>query len=157
MTGVVLSHRGSAVRATTAERTTDSLGLAFEGISALLTAAEGATLLLELGHGDGREGGGGVVFCLVVVDFVDGVGRVDDGGLDGLLLDDGLDVLVDVVVDVFACDDSLVAGGVFGFTDGALVFELSSLGLKTLVYVVIIAVLDVSVLDAGHVMAVLFW
>jgi hypothetical protein len=45
----------------------------------------------EFGHGDGWEGGGGVVLGFVVVDFVDGDGGVDDGGLDGFFLDDGLD------------------------------------------------------------------
>lgn len=37
-----------------------------------------------------------MVLRFIVVDFVDGDGSVDDGGLDRLLLDNGLDGLVNV-------------------------------------------------------------
>jgi hypothetical protein len=60
------------------------LGLANETVLALLTAGEGAALGLELGHGDGGKGGGGVVLGSVVVDLVDGDGGVGDVRLDGL-------------------------------------------------------------------------
>jgi len=90
----VLSTQGVANRA----------GLTSELVGALLTAAKRATLLLELSHGDSWESGCGVVLSLVVVNFVDGDDGVDDGWLDGLLLDDWLDVLMDVVVYVLAGD-----------------------------------------------------
>ena len=44
------------------------------------TAGEAAALFLEFGEGDGREGGGGVVFGFVVVDFADGLDRVSRVG-----------------------------------------------------------------------------
>jgi hypothetical protein len=50
-----------------------------------------------------------MVLGLVLVDFVDGNGGVDDGWLNCLLLDDGLDVLVNVVVYVFACNSGVGA------------------------------------------------
>jgi len=43
-----------------------------------------------------------VVLGLILVHFVNGDGSVNDGGLDSLLLHDGLDVLVYVVVDVLS-------------------------------------------------------
>jgi len=62
----------------------------------VITTAKCAAVALELVHGHCREGGGAVVARGLVVDFVDGYGGVDDLGLDGLLLDDGLDCFVDV-------------------------------------------------------------
>lgn len=44
-----------------------------------------------------------MVLSLVVVDFVDRNGGVDDGGLDGLLLYDWLDGFVDVWWELFVC------------------------------------------------------
>lgn len=49
-----------------------------------------------------------------VVSFVDGDGGVYDFGGDGVFLDDGLDMLVEVVVDVFILDDWCFGGGVDG-------------------------------------------
>ena len=74
-----------------AEGATDRSGLTLETIVALFAAGQATALLLEVGHAHGREGGGGVVLGLVLVDLVDGDGGVDDRRLDGLLLDDGLD------------------------------------------------------------------
>lgn len=73
------------------------LRLAFEAIVALLAAPENTALLLELAHVDGWKLGCGVVLGGVVVNLVDGYGRVDDAGLDGLLLDYRLDGLVHVL------------------------------------------------------------
>lgn len=78
------------------ESRTDRSWLTLEAISALLTTLERATLLLELGHGDGWESRSGVVLSLVVVNLVDRDGGVDNRWLDSLLLDDWLDVLVNV-------------------------------------------------------------
>src|SRR4051794_2589708 len=62
----------------------------------MVLATECTTLALELIHAHSREGGGAVVTGSFVVDFVDGDGSVDDLGLNGLFLNDGLDFLVDV-------------------------------------------------------------
>jgi len=45
-----------------------------------------------------------VVLGFILVDFVHWDGGVDDGWLDGLLLDNGLDVLVHVMVYMLACN-----------------------------------------------------
>ena len=60
------------------------LGLANETVSALLAAAEGTARLLELVHGNRREGRSGVVLGSVVVDLVDGDGGVGNVRLNGL-------------------------------------------------------------------------
>lgn len=73
-----------------------SAGLAGKGISSLLATSDAASGLLELVHGHGGEGRGGVVLGFVVVNLVDLLGVVDDVGLDGLLVNDWLDSLVDV-------------------------------------------------------------
>lgn len=92
-----------------AKAPTNSLRIAAKSISALLAAREVATLSLELVHGDSRKLGSSMVLSLILVDLVNGDGSVDDGELDGLFLNDRLDVLVRMVVDVLACD-----GGVGG-------------------------------------------
>jgi len=102
---LALSQRGRALSAYAAESSAHSAWLAAERIGALFAAGEGAPLALELVHRHSRERGGSVVLSFVLVDFVDGNGVVDDGWLDGLLLDYGLDVLVNMVVDVLACDN----------------------------------------------------
>lgn len=94
---------------------------------------------------------------LVVVDLVDGDGGVDNTWLNSLFLDDWLDGLVNVVVNVLA--DDLTAGtlGCLDITNLAGASELLSLGLKTLLDVRVIAVLDLAVVDCGLVMCVLLW
>lgn len=85
-------HAGSATdRWASAEGAANCSWLTLETVVTLLTAGQAATLLLEVCHADGRESGGGVVLRLILVDLVDGDGRVDNGRLDGLLLDDWLD------------------------------------------------------------------
>jgi len=100
--GVILSQRSSAMSTLATERSTNGFRLALEAISALLTTIEMTSLRAELRHADGRELSSGMVLRLVLVDFMDGDGVVHDVRLDDLLLDHRLDVLVDVVVDVFA-------------------------------------------------------
>jgi len=112
-----------------AERAADLPRLALEGVGPLLAPREGAVLVLELVHGDGGQGGGGVVLGFVVVHFVDGVGGVHDCGLDRLLLDDGLDGLVDMVMDMLATNNGVFATCVLRLAHGAVVFELRPLGL----------------------------
>ena len=78
----------------------DVLGDALELVVALLTASKSSALGLELLHGHGWESSSLMVGSLVMVNLMDGDGGVDDVGLDGLLLNNGLDGLVDVLDDV---------------------------------------------------------
>ena len=112
-------------------------------------------MLPEVVHGDGRELGSGVVLSLVLVDLMNRNSSVDDGWLNSLLLHDGLNVLVYVVVDVLTRDSGVGGGGVLGIANGAGILKLGLLGGEALLHVVIVAVLDVAVLNASHVMRVL--
>lgn len=69
---------------TVTRRVGGGLGLANEAVLALLAASEGTALLLELGHGDRREGRGRVVLGGVVVNLVDGDSGVGNVRLNGL-------------------------------------------------------------------------
>ena len=84
-----------------------------------------------------------MVLGLVVVNLVDGYGGVDDRGLDGLLLDDGLNglrrwlvshidlkgctYLMNVMVDMLACNNRGHRVGLSGSSLDTVVSELSSL------------------------------
>jgi hypothetical protein len=154
-TRISVGQRGCASGTRATKGTTNSLWLAGKSVSALLATAQVATLVFELIHSDGRELGSSVVLSLVLVDLMNRDGGVDDGWLDRLLLYDGLDVLMHMVVDVLACDSGLSSLGVLNVADGAGVFELGLLGGETVLNVVVIPMLDVAVLDAGHVVCVL--
>jgi hypothetical protein len=155
MSTISISHRSGTLSTSTSKRTTDGLWLAIKSISALLATVKVSAFTVELVHGNRGEMTGSVVLCLVLVDFVDGDGGVHDGGLDSLLLDDGLDILVNVVVDVFTCNVRVGGGCVLSLADGAGVLELGVLRGEPLLDVVVIAVLDVAVLDAAHVVRML--
>lgn len=92
-----------------------------------------------------------MVLGLVLVNLMDWDGGVDDGWLDGLLLDDGLDVLVDVVVDVLAGNGWVGGRCMFCGANLTGVLELSLLGCNTLLDMIIVAVLDVAVLNTDDV------
>jgi len=96
-----------------------------------------------------------VVFSLVVVYFMDWVGGVDNGWLDGLLLDDGLDVLVDVVMDMLSTYDASVRGSVLGCANSLLVLELSSFGGEALLDVRVVSMVDFAMLCGAHLVSVL--
>lgn len=87
-------------------------------------------MTIKLIHGDTWKLGSSVVLSLVLVNLVDGDGGMNDRGLNSLLLDDGLDVLVDVVVDVLTSNGVPGGGSVLGLADGAGVLELSLFGGK---------------------------
>jgi len=114
-------------------------------------------LLLELGHGDSWQLASSVVLGFVLMDLMDGNCRVYDGRLNGLLLHNRLDVLVHVVMNMLACNCGTGAGCVLGAAYVAGVLELSLLSGKTLLYVVIVAMLDISMLHTSYLVAVLFW
>ena len=63
-------------------------------------------MTLELIHGYSRELGSGVMLSLILMNLVNRDGGVNNRWLNSLFLDNRLDVLVDVVVDVFTCDSS---------------------------------------------------
>jgi hypothetical protein len=58
---------------------------------------------------------------------------------------------------MFACDDGVGGRRVLRLADRAGVFELGLLSGEAVFDVGVIAVLDVLVLDAGHLVGVLFW
>jgi len=105
--------------------TADVLGDTLELVVALLTASKSSALGLELLHGHGWESSSLMVGSLVMVNLMDGDGGVDDVGLDGLLLNNGLDGLVDVVVDVLSANSGGNALAVGSVLDTALVSEAS--------------------------------
>ena len=73
--------------------TANSSRLALKPIIAFLATCQTAALLLEVSHADGGQCGCGMVLGFVLVDFVNGDRGVDDGGLNGFFLYDGLDGL----------------------------------------------------------------
>lgn len=128
--------------------------LTLKTIVTLLAAREDTALLLELVHADSGEGRGRVVLSSVVVDLVDRNSGVDDVRLNCLLVDDGLDRLVDVVVNVLTSDRG---GNRLSVTLGALstlVTELGGLGLETVGNISVVAVLNLAVLDSAKVVVV---
>jgi len=104
-TGCGSSCSASGTGSRSSKPAVNSSWLSLESVVTFLASGEASSLLFEVGHADGWEGGGGVVLSFVDVGFVDGNGGVDNGGLDGLLLDNGLDGLVYVVVDMLAGND----------------------------------------------------
>lgn len=138
-----------------AERTTHRAGLALETVIALLTASEDTALVLEIAHANGRESRGGVVLGGIVVHLVNGDSRVNDVRLNGLLVDDWLDGLMDVVVYVLTSHDWSDGAGVLALNALLLITELSLLGSKTLLHLVGIVVLERAVLDRDDVVVVL--
>lgn len=157
MTTIVLSQRGRAAGTSTPKRSPNRSWLASERIRALLTTSQRSTLSVELVHADSWKGRSSVVLGLILVYLVDGNGGVYNGRLNSLLLDDGLDVLVDVVVNVLTSDGGGGSAGVLGLIDFTSILELGTLGFEALLYVVLVAVLDVAVLDTCHLVGVLLW
>jgi len=72
-------------------------------------------------------------------------------------MDNWLDVLVDVVVDVLTSNCGTGCLSVLSISYCTGVFELSGLVGESLLDMVIIAVLDVAVLNSNHVVAMLLW
>jgi hypothetical protein len=72
---------------------------------------------------------------------------VDNGWLDGLLLHDWLNALVDVVVDVLGFDGPEIRAGVLHFADDLRVLELGRLSRKTFFYMFLVAMLVVAGLN----------
>jgi hypothetical protein len=97
------------------------------------------------------------MFRLILMNFVNRNGSVNDRWLDGLLLHNRLDILVNVVVHMLACDGGGGRGRMLRLVDCAGIFELGLFGGETFLDVGVVAVLDVAVLDAGHLVGMFFW
>lgn len=96
-----------------------------------------------------------MVHGLGVVSLVDGDGGVNNLGSNDLLLDDGLDVLVDVVMDALTLDSGCCGGGVFGVVDDAGVTELGTLSLESIPSLGLVSVIKCLVLNSSDVVGVL--
>ena len=90
-----------------------------------------------------------------VVLLVDGNSGVDDFWGDGLLVDDRLDGLVDVMVDMLALDSWCGCGGVSGLVGVGGVLELSSFSFESLTCLVVVAVMEFLVDDGLHLVVML--
>lgn len=123
------------------------LGDTLEGIVTLLAASKSSTLVLELVHGHGWESCGAVVGSLVVVNLMNGDGGVNNIGLNGLLLHDRLDSLVNVVVDVLTTDGGGSALAVCGGVYATLVLEASLLVNEVPLSGVVITVVELAMLN----------
>jgi hypothetical protein len=78
-------------------QSTNVLGSTLELVEALFTASQRTTLALELFQRDGGEFRSGVVLGTIVVNLVNGNCGVDNSGLDNLLVEYGLNGLMDVL------------------------------------------------------------
>jgi len=133
----------------------DTLGASLKGIGALSSTAEGATLLLVLLHRDRGQGGSAVDTSLVVMNLVDWHGGVDDLGLDGLLVEYGLDRLVDVMVNMLALDDGSMRLGASSIIYDTLITHLGLLSLQSSLGGCLIPVIELPVDDLAEVGLVL--
>jgi hypothetical protein len=98
-----------------------------------------------------------MVSSLVMVNLMDGDSGVDDVGLNSLLLDNGLDSLVDVVVDVLSAyggSNTLAVGGVL---NAALVSKASLVVDQSPLSRIGIAVVKLAVLNSTELSSVLLW
>jgi len=140
-----------------ARGTTDVLWDAFELIVALLATGESSALGLELIHSHCRQSGSLVVGGLIVVNLMDRDGGVHYAGLNGLLLNNGLDGLVDVVVDVLAANGGGNTLAVGGLVDTPLVSEAGLVINKRPLGSLGITVVELAMLDSTELGSVLLW
>jgi hypothetical protein len=98
-----------------------------------------------------------VVLGLILMNFVDRDGSVNNRWLDGLLLYNRLDALVDMVVHMLACDRESGRRAVLRLADCLGILELGLLSGKAFFNMGLVAVLDVAMFDAGHLVSVFFW
>ena len=132
-----------------------ALWLTLETVVPLLTTSQNTTLLLEVLKADGWKSASGVVLSRVVVNLVNRNSGVSDVRLDGLLVDNWLDGLVDVVVNVLASKGWGGGASLLGLTSDGLITELGCLEAKTLLNFGITAMLKLALLNRGKVVVVL--
>lgn len=148
---------GETCSSADATSATDVLRDTLKLVVALLAAGESTALGLELLHGHGWESSSLMVGSLVMVNLMDGDGGVDNVGLDGLLLNNGLDSLVDVVVHVLSANsrgNTLAVGGVL---NAALVSKASLVVDQGPLSGIGIAVVKLAVLNSTELSSVLLW
>lgn len=150
----LMSKTGSSADTASA---TDVLGDTLELVVALLATGKSTALGLELLHGHGWESSSLMVGGLVMVNLMDRDGGVDNVGLDGLFLDNGLNSLVDVVVDVLSANsggNTLAMGGVL---DAALVGKTSLVINQSSLGGIGIAMVKLAVLNSTELSSMLLW
>jgi hypothetical protein len=134
---------------------TNVLGHTIKGVVAFLATAERTTLASKLAHGHGWQRSSVMVRRLVVVNLMDRYSGVDNVGLNCLLLYNRLDGLVDVVVDMLAADRGRSALAVCGSINLPLILEASLLINKVPLGGVVIAVVELAMLDGAKFSSVL--
>ena len=98
-----------------------------------------------------------MVLGLILMDFVNRDRSVNNRWLDSFFLHDSLDALVDVVVHMLAGDSRSRRRAVLCLADCVGILELCLLSGKAFFNMGVVAVLDVAMFDAGHLVSVLFW
>lgn len=98
-----------------------------------------------------------MVLSSSVMLLVDGDSGVNDLWGDCLLVDDGLNRLVDVMVNMLALNSWCSSSGVTCLVGVGGILELSHLGLESLTCLVFIAVVKLLVDNALHLVGVLLW
>ncbi len=98
-----------------------------------------------------------MVFGLILVNFMDGDDCVHNTGLHRLLLDHWLDILMHMMMNVFPLYLWRCAACMLRFSYHLLILKLLCFCFKSLGDMVIVAMLDVSVLNAPNLVSVRFW
>ena len=96
-----------------------------------------------------------MVLCFILVNLMDRDSGVHNRRLNSLLLDNRLDVLMHMVVDMFACNRWSDSGAASRLADDTCVFELGSLVSEVFLDVRVVAVLDLAMVNGSHVVGVL--
>lgn len=82
---------------------------------------------------------------------------VSDVRLNSLLVDDGLDSLMNVVVDMLSSGGTSKGLCVLSLSNFACILVLTLLGLQALLDMIVIAVIELLMLYSSHVVSVLLW
>lgn len=109
----------------------------------------------ELVESLGRQDGSTVVHGFEMMGLMDGDGGVDNVGLNNLLVNDGLDMLVDVMVDALTADDRSGLPGSASLVGDGCVLVPSGIALKGGSNVAIVAMVELLVLNGNDVVSVL--
>lgn len=84
-------------------------------------------------------------------------GRVDDAWLDSFALNDWLDSLMNVMVNMLTSNSRVNRSCVLCLANFTSVLELGTLGIKSLLYVVVVAMVNLLVLNPSNIVGVLLW
>lgn len=110
---------------------------------------------LVLLHGGGRQSRRLMMDGRVVVLLMDRYGGMDNLWLDGLLLDDGLDVMVDMVMGAFSGDNGRGRRRAFSVVRGGLARELGRVLVQGLLDFVLVTVINGLVIHGDGIEGVL--